>query len=490
MGIRAKALLAVVLLVLVPSLFLAVVAYQLREDVADTARENTVRYLENQIRKDIIKLNSNASECIENYLGKMEVLGESAGFHIGEHLGSASPVADVVWGSKYLLEQVNRTALRKVMDGEVNDRNYTAMVGIAGKDRVDAALEYFFENLTMDYSNSHVNESAYSAFNEVNEILMDNGSHAMYDFLYSMLLPEERKKLDYIMSAGGMLYSFRSVPEMLWSYFASEDSGFIVLIPYDARFSPLFNPHVRNWYEKAKDAGKPIWSDAYVDEITKKPMVTYSVPVYEGEKLLGVAGFDLLLSTLEKKTEEFLEPGNGFAFTVCRNGSALTYPDERMLGKSLTMGDGGFNMSVREMLNNTAGSANVTVNGKEAFLAYSTVDNTEWKFATVVYYDVIYEEAGESADEIGGIIEMKSLYLLMILLSVGLITFIAAFFTADSFLRDVKRLTRIADEVSRGNFDVNLDIGAKDELGDLERSIKRMVNSIKVAMKELEKGEK
>ncbi len=490
MGIRAKALLAVVLLVLVPSLFLAAVAYGLREDVADTARENTVRYLENQIRKDIVKLNSNASECIENYLSKMEVVGKSAGFHIGEHLGSTSVGADVVWGSKYLLQQVNRTALRQVMDGRVYDRNYAAMVNIVGKDRVDAALNYFFENLTLNYSSPHVNESAYSALNEVNEILMDNGSHAMYDFLYSVLLPEEREKLEYILPAGSMLYSFRNVPEMLWSYFASEESGFIVLVPYDAHFSPLFNPQVRNWYEKAKEASEPVWSDAYIDEITKKPMVTYSVPVYRDREFLGVAGFDLLLSTLEKKTEEFLEPGNGFAFTVCRNGNALTYPDERMLGKSLTEDDGEFNMSVREMLNSSEGSGDITVNGKEAFLAYSTVDNTGWKFATVIYYDVIYAEARESADEIGRIIEMKSLYLLMILISVGLITFIATYFTADSFLRDVKRLTKIADEVSRGNFDINMDIGAKDELGDLERSIKRMVNSIKVAMEELEKGEK
>ena len=485
-GIRIKALLAVVLLVLVPSLFLAVVTYHIRDDAVNMVRENTVKELSSSMREYVIKLNKNATSWIDNYMKSIEIEGRSAANMVPEYLGK-DPATEALWGSRGLLEQVNTTMLMGIMNGTIRNQYYDQMVSRLDKGYVDSVLNYFINPPELDYSTAHVNESAYNAINDLKSQVGDHGL-LLYDFLRSVLLPEYRERLDSILPVGNMLYAFREVPDLLWSYFATPD-GYFVLTPTEAEVSPLFNPLVRNWYLDAVKNGVGTWSMEYIDEITKNPMITFSVPVYINGTLAGVLGFDLLLSTLSEKTREFYTGGKSFAFTVSMKGTALTYPDERIIGKSLIEGDGEFNTSVSMIINSTEGGMNTSIDGDKVFLAYSTIGATGWKFVNVVYCEEIMEKSRASADEVGRIVDMEIMYLISIIVSVGLIAFIVTFFLVDGTVRDLENLTRIADEVSKGNLDVRVEVNGKDEIGELQKAIKRMVNSIKVAMEELEEGE-
>ena len=485
-GIRAKALLAVVLLVLVPSLFLASVAIYVRHESSDSVEITTLSALDSMAGEYLEKLNKNATACIDNYLNGIEMEGRSASKLVDEYMGKAvKNRSSIGWGSRNLLEQVNKTMVRGIMNGSYHSQLYDKLVNESGKEKVDAALKYFLNPPQMNYSTAHVNESAYSAINS----LMANKSHLLYDFLYSILLPEYREELDEIMPVGEMLYNFRESKDILWSYFASPD-GFIVLIPSKSGFSPLFNPLVRDWYVAAKNKGTGTWSSEYIDEITKMPMVTFSVPVYRKGTLIGVLGFDLLLSTLSEKAEQFSSGGKGFAFAMSEDGTALTYPDEGMIGKSLINGSEEFNHSMRLALNSSSGAFHSFLNGEKVFIAYSTIKGTGWKFVNVAYCSDIMEKAKESAHSVGSVIDKGGMYLISIIVAVGLIAFISTFFLINSVVKDIEDLTKVANEVSRGNFDVEVKVDAKDELGELQKSIKRMLNSIKIAMEELEEGDK
>ncbi len=496
-GIRAKALLAVVMLVLVPSLFLAALTYSLKDETVRTVKGNTVEERDKQIHGDMIKLNRNATWCIEKYMQIIEAEGKSAGNDLKYHLGMNYTLSDTLWYSKNLTKQINYTQLSGIMDGSINNTYYWIMVNAAGKNgknTVDSSLNLFFQTLELNYSSAFVNKTLHTALKELNTILIGAGKKTvLFDFFRSILLPEPKKELDYILPLGNMLHSFRdSLPDLLWTYYADADSGFTVLISSgkNVTLPPLFNPFVRSWYLDAVKAGGPTWSETYADSISGMLMTTYAVPVYESGRFIGVLGFDILLSTLTKKTKEFYSSNNSFAFIVSENGTALTYPYKYMLGKSLISGDTEFNRSVRAILNETEGEVETNISGKRAFLAHSTINSTGWKFVNVIYCEDILENAEKSAEAIGSIVDKEIMYLMGLVIAVGLIAFVVTFFLVDSFIRDIERITTVANKVSRGNLDMEVEVDAKSEMGDLQRAMKRMLNSLKVAMEELEKGEK
>ena len=486
-GMRIKALLAVVLLVFVPSVFLVGIAYEVRNEAASMVKEKAIEEMNAEISNETISVNRNATSYIEIYMDSIEIEGRSAANTVPDYMGNNN-ATEALWGSKRLLEQVNITMLEGIMNGSINNSYYTGMVSETNKSYVDSVLSYFINPPELDYSTPHVNESAYIAINDLKSHLGNHG-RLLYDFLHSVLLPDDRGKLDRILPVGNMLYSFREVPDLLWSYFTTPD-GYFVLTPSDAEVSPLFNTLVRKWYADAVDNRTGTWSVEYIDEITKQPVVTFSIPVYRNGSLLGVLGFDILLSTLSEKAKQFYTGGKSFAFTVAPDGMALTYPNEALIGKSLINGGSDFNKSVRNITEGKQGVLCTYIDGKKVFMAYSTIGSTGWKFVNVVFCEDIMQKSENAAESLAEIMESGSLYLLLIIFSVGLIAFVTAFFVVDSYVRDIKRLINTADEISKGNLDVDVKVDAKDELGDLQKAIKRMVNSIKVAMEELERREK
>lgn len=491
-GMRVKALLAVVLLILLPYLFLGVLTYHVRDEAVREVGENTIEEMKKEIERNTLGLNRNATDCIEKYIKIIENEGKSAGNDLKYHLGMNYTLKDTLWYSKDLINQINYTMLSDIINGSISNPYYEKMVEIAGKDEVDAVLRLFFQPLELNYSSPYINDTLHTALRDLNTALIEGGENtALFAFFHSILLSEPEKELDYILPVGNMLHSFRDeIPDLLWTYFADADSGFTVLISSgkNVTLPPLFNSYVRPWYLDAVEEGKPTWSETYVDSISGMPMTTYSVPVYGGSgHLIGVLGFDLLLSTLTKKTREFYTSNTSFAFIVSNEGTALAYPDSRVLGNSLIDGNTEFNLTVKEILNSTMGQTYTNLHGKRAFIAYSTVESTGWRFVNVVYCEELFKSAEKSAEEVGNIVNEEIMYILSIILAVGLIAFVTTFFLVDSSAREIERLTKIANEVSRGNLDINVEVDGKDEIGELQKAMKRMVNSIKIAMEELER---
>jgi HAMP domain-containing protein len=59
-----------------------------------------------------------------------------------------------------------------------------------------------------------------------------------------------------------------------------------------------------------------------------------------------------------------------------------------------------------------------------------------------------------------------------------------------TMIRDIKKLNKTAEEISKGNMDVTVDVNRKDEVGDLAESFGRMVASLKFMMSEQEQSDK
>ncbi|MDN4493629.1 methyl-accepting chemotaxis protein [Ureibacillus aquaedulcis] len=91
-----------------------------------------------------------------------------------------------------------------------------------------------------------------------------------------------QKLLDGILSANAQL-------EAIWSN--RLDGSFIYSNPTAA----LVNAKLRPWFIEASQ-GNTFVSDIYVSALTKKACITLSMPIQEGDKVIGVLGADLIIS--------------------------------------------------------------------------------------------------------------------------------------------------------------------------------------------------
>ncbi len=85
-----------------------------------------------------------------------------------------------------------------------------------------------------------------------------------------------------------------------------------------------FDVRTRPWYLKARQAGATVWTDLYVDANTKKLNVTAAAPAKDASgRLIGVAGLDVLLETLQS---DFLNIDIGYKnepFLINRQGLVI-----------------------------------------------------------------------------------------------------------------------------------------------------------------------
>lgn len=88
------------------------------------------------------------------------------------------------------------------------------------------------------------------------------------------------------------------------------------------RLDKIYDPRLRPWYKKAKMAGKPVWSDIYIDFNTAVPTISGSSPTFDPQgKFSGVCSIDLFLPQEFSQFLRTLKIGkNGVAFVIDRQG--------------------------------------------------------------------------------------------------------------------------------------------------------------------------
>jgi sigma-B regulation protein RsbU (phosphoserine phosphatase) len=87
-----------------------------------------------------------------------------------------------------------------------------------------------------------------------------------------------------------------------WSY-VSLESGLHLSYPGHGGYPKDYDPRQRPWYTAAKESGATNWSDPLMDITTNQFTFTVSTPFYHDEKLMGVAGIDVLIPNVLLESE-------------------------------------------------------------------------------------------------------------------------------------------------------------------------------------------
>ncbi|WP_339207062.1 methyl-accepting chemotaxis protein [Bacillus sp. FSL W8-1143] len=217
-----------------------------------------------------------------------------------------------------------------------------------------------------------------------------------------------------------------------------------------------YDPSKQGWFKQAVE--KPdqvVWTDPYIDEATKKVIVSATKAIVKNGKVIGVAGLDLKLSSIQSYINEQEIPYKGTAFLVDNTGTILAHPKEQ--GKNISKV-----ASVKKAIDNSG------IDDSKELTVISKIKEADWTVG------VSFEKKKllwitEQMNQTSIIISVIAIILAMIL----------SFLLARSITTPIKRLTGHVRKVSEGDLTSTLEVKSKDEIGLLTKSFNQMIEDIR-----------
>lgn len=214
---------------------------------------------------------------------------------------------------------------------------------------------------------------------------------------------------------------YETEPRATAVYFNSHDS-LNVMYPY-IDVADQLNPDLiipkYNFYYEANEENNPTketkWTDVYLDPAGNGWMMSSIAPVYKDDFLEGVVGVDVTIDTITDRILDLDIPWDGFGMLVKQDGTILAMPDEGEVTFGFgalerydyaehrytnTIKPSNYNLYNLSETKNFAkifsqadqGLTKAVFNGNDHFLAWSTVNETGWRFISVVDEEEVFQE--------------------------------------------------------------------------------------------------
>ncbi|EAK9857961.1 methyl-accepting chemotaxis protein, partial [Campylobacter lari] len=169
----------------------------------------------------------------------------------------------------------------------------------------------------------------YSSYSNSKRIIIESLAHSLSKIAYNANDREIFSVLDTAKRSGG----FDTV------HFGLEDSGkdYQIDTKFNLHNNPnKFDPRTRPWYKEAKAAGKLIVTDPYKSIVLNgQVVVTYSIPVFNDNKFVGVVSGVYNLNTFSKDVLALGHSDSSYAGVYDKDGVVIFHEDQkRMLTKT------------------------------------------------------------------------------------------------------------------------------------------------------------
>ena len=239
-----------------------------------------------------------------------------------------------------------------------------------------------------------------------------------------------------------------------------------------------YNATTREWYKGAVEKKGVYVTDVYEDSVTKLPSFTYSIPIYQNDKLIGVLGFDALLTDIQTNFEKL----KGRIFIFGKDQIPFISSDPTMLMKATP------NIPLLADMYKKSGDL------KEFF--YTRVDNGDERFGVCqsIKGDFEYLICGAGSVEVINAPIRKTATIQAVVASVIVILMgIALFFLMSHYLKPLsiiqKGLHSFFDFVSHKSKQAELiNYDSKDEFGAMAKAINANIQRTKSSLQQDEQA--
>jgi two-component system, NtrC family, sensor kinase len=231
-------------------------------------------------------------------------------------------------------------------------------------------------------------------------------------------------------------------------------------------------------------ARSPKWTGVYLDPTIKLWMVSAIVPVYQGDRFLGIVGHDVVLTDLMEHTIQDQLPGT-YNLVFRSDGRLIVHPYrtaeiQQAQGqlKIDAINDPHLNR-IFKLVTNAKSKTHVIENSQDhEYLAVTRLQGPDWYFVTVYPKSLLSGAALNTAQFILMSGAVGLLVEVLLLLSV----------LRQQIAKPLQQLTAASNQLANGDFAIDLDITRQDELGILASSFNSMASQLKTSFIQLEQA--
>ncbi len=286
-----------------------------------------------------------------------------------------------------------------------------------------------------------------------------------------------RKQFD-IMAAktnGVLTYYYRIDPEVSKSvkgfwYTDLDGEGFVERKVTDISSYDTEDTSKLVWFTVPKYEGEPVWLPPYVTENLDKRVISYNVPIYWRGKFVGVVGIEIDYSTMAEQVESIRLYDNGFAFLSDAQGNLFFHP----------------RIDVSQFPEGEAPALPIEATDKSTFVQY-TYDGVEkiaaWLPLSNGMRINVTVPVAETEGDWQRLVWNTLIYATIVLVVSS--AFIMLY--AKRITGPLEELTEAADQIDRGNYEIELSYDRDDEVGRLTNTFKRLAGHMRDHITELNK---
>lgn len=220
------------------------------------------------------------------------------------------------------------------------------------------------------------------------------------------------------------------------------------------------------WYYAAVEAGEPVWMTPYYSEKAREYLVSYVVPIYKANTLIGVVGMDISFDYIANRCDEIQIYDSGYAFIVDEKFNVLHSKSEvgNLTSATSIITDLTLSADKIDMSNNLY---EYKVGNVERQVVFKPLDNNTYLGITAPVSEI---EA------------VKNALIFRICACAVVICVLFAVIgsaIAKTIVQPLKELNVAARRIANGNLDIDLKKRSDDEVGTLTESLSDTVAQLK-----------
>ena len=253
-----------------------------------------------------------------------------------------------------------------------------------------------------------------------------------------------------------------------WYNIDFEDDLWKNLTPTDMSLYGKDDVEHVGWYYIPVEQGKPMWMNPYFNKNLGVEMISYIIPYYYNSYTVGVIGMDIDMDLLREEVSKITVYESGKAFLMTDEGSIIYHEDYRA-GAAFDELDGTDKEYFTHVLQSDMDSVNMwrSKTGEPQKLILKKLRNG-MIFGIYAPLDEIQEPQNRLLSQ-----------LIMIAAVILLFAILVGSLWVRTVIGPLKRMTEVAEHYANGDFDEEMSVNSKDEVGILSRSLQSMSTSLK-----------
>ena len=220
------------------------------------------------------------------------------------------------------------------------------------------------------------------------------------------------------------------------------------------------------WFYTPKSTGKPVWLSPYVTDNLDAIVISYNVPVYRHNSFVGVVGIEISYHTLGEQVKNIKVLESGFAYIIeDSDGSIIYHPYIDILS-----------MPEADRPSMPQGFYDGFSKGNQhlTYTFQGVTKHAHWLHLSNNMSIVVCVPEAEIEGTWRMIVGQIALGGALIVIAIGTITILLA----HRLTKPLKELTLAAEEINKGNYDVELKSNRNDEIGVLTTTMNRLIDNL------------